>query len=162
MTDNVKTAAARAVRRFVLASRVIEEARDALMPYAKEQAEIMKKVIRELKLSSEYKYIGIIVHEWIELEVGGFYEGSSPFPVINCQLWEGGRGYGNPDREVGSFRLSQHIINGQPEKFETEFRSKHEGEAKNKAQTQCEQKQRQIEHLQAELAKLQSELEDNV
>jgi hypothetical protein len=57
----------------------------------------------------------------------------------------------------GSFRLSQHIIDGRPEAFEDELRAKLGDAAAKKRQAEREQKQRQIAELQAQLTKLQEE-----
>ena len=140
---------ARAAKRFIAATKSLEEATDILMPCAKQQAEIIKKVLTELGLSSEYKYRNLMYYDWIELEV-------EYTDTIMYQLWERGR-CGDSDQRLGSYRLSQHIIDGHPEKFEAEIRAQYEAESKKKLQSDAEEKQRKIAQLQNELMKLQGE-----
>lgn len=153
MNDHVKTAQS-AARAFYEAERALEEAKGALMPYAKQQIELTKKIVIELGMKDHHDYRPFFRYDWIELEVGGYYEGDSDVPVINCQLWQRGR-CGDSDSMEGEFKLSQHILDGQPERFEDELRAKLGDAAAKKRQQEREQKQRQIEELQAQLAKLQ-------
>lgn len=155
MNEAVKTAQ-QAARAFYEAEQAFEAAKEALMPYAKQQAEITKKVADELGLRSDYTYRPYFGYSWIELEIGGHYEGSSDIPVIECNLWYRGR-CGDSDSIEGGFTLSQHILNGQPELFEDELRAKLGDQAAKKRQAEREQKQRQIAELQAQLSKLQEE-----
>lgn len=155
MNEQIKTAMS-AARAFYEAEQAFEVAKEALMPYAKLQAEITKKVADELGLRSEYTYRPYFGYSWIELEIGGYYQGASDIPVIQCNLWYRGR-CGDSDSIEGGFTLSQHIINGKPELFEDELRAKLGDAAAKKRQTEREQKQRHIAQLQAELAKLQEE-----
>ena len=155
MNEHIKTAIT-AARTFYEASNAFDEAKGALKPYAKQQIEITKKVVTELGMKDHYDYRPMFYHDWIEFEVGGYYEGTSDTPVIECNLWYRGR-CGDSDSVEGSFKLSQHIINGRPEKFEDELRAKLGDTAAKKRQAEREQKQRQIEELRSQLAKLQEE-----
>lgn len=156
MNDKVKTAQA-AARAYHEASQAFDEAKDALMPYAKLQAEITKRVAAECNMKEHYNYRPYFYHDWIELSIGNFYQGTSDTPVINCELWYRGR-CGDQDSEEGSFELSQHILNGEPEKFEAELRSKLESEGQKKARQEREATERKIAQLQADLKKLEGEL----
>jgi hypothetical protein len=156
MNDLIKTATS-AARAFYEASQAFDEAKEALEPLAKQQIEITKRVAAECNMKENYSYKPFFYYDWIELEVGGYYEGSSDTPVIECQLWYRGR-CGDHDSNEGSFTLSQHIINGEPEKFEAELRAKLETEGQKKARAEREQKERQIAQLQADLKKLEGEV----
>lgn len=155
MNEQIKTAIT-AARAYYEASEALDKAKEALMPLAKQQIEITKKVVTELGLKDNYDYRAMFYYDWIEFEIGGYYEGTSDTPVINCELWRRGR-CGDSDSIEGEFKLSQHIINGQPELFEDELRAKLGDLAAKKRQADREQKQRHIAQLQAELAKLQEE-----
>lgn len=155
MNEHIKTAMT-AARAFYEASNAFDEAKEALEPLAKQQIEITKKVVTELGLKDSYDYRPFFYYAWMEFEIGGYYEGASDSPVINCQLWYRGR-CGDSDSVEGSFKLSQHIIDGRPELFEDELRAKLGDQAAKKRQAEREQKQRHIAQLQAELAKLQEE-----
>lgn len=155
MNEAVKTAQ-QAARAFYEAEQALDAAKEALMPYAKQQAEITKKVADELGLRSEYTYRPYFGYSWIELEIGGYYEGSSDIPVIECNLWYRGR-CGDSDSIEDSFTLNQHILNGEPEKFEAELRGKLETESQKKARQDRERKEREIARLQTELNRLQEQ-----
>lgn len=155
MNEHIKTAMS-AARAFFEASNAFDEAKEALKPLAKQQIEITKKVVTELDLKGTYEYRPFFYFDWLEFEIGGYYEGASDTPVINCQLWYRGR-CGDSDSIEGEFKLSQHIIDGKPELFEDELRAKLGDQAAKKRQAEREQKQRHIAQLQAELAKLQEE-----
>lgn len=156
MNDLIKTAT-NAARAFYEAERSFEEAKDALMPLAKQQVEITKRVASECNMKENYTYRPFFYYDWIEFEVGSYYESTSDTPVIECQLWYRGR-CGDSDSIEGNFKLSQHIINGEPEKFEAELRAKLETEGQKKARAEREQKERQLAQLQADLKKLEGEL----
>jgi hypothetical protein len=155
MNDLIKTAT-NAARAFYEASEAFDKAKDALMPLAKQQVEITKRIATECGLLEHYEYRQYRYYDWIELEVGGYYEGASDTPVIECQLWYRGR-CGDSDSMEGNFKLNKHIINGEPEKFEAELRAKLETEGQKKARQERERKEREIARLQAELAQLQGE-----
>ncbi len=155
MNDLIKTATS-AARAYYEASQAFDEAKEALMPLAKQQIEITKKVVTELGMKENYTYRPFFYYDWIEFEVGGYYEGASDTPVIECHLWYRGR-CGDSDSIEGSFKLSQHIIDGRPEAYEDELRAKLGDVAAKKRQADREQKQRQIDELQSQLAKLQEE-----
>lgn len=155
MNELIKTAVS-AARAFFEASRAFDDAREALVPLAKQQIEITKRVATELGLKDGYDYRPMFYYDWVEFEVGAYYEGASDTPVIECQLWYRGRG-GDPDCIEGSFKLSQHIVDGRPEVFEDELRAKLGDVAAKKRQAEREQKQRQIAQLQEELNKLQDQ-----
>jgi hypothetical protein len=153
MNDLIKTASS-AARAFYEASEAFDQAKEALKPLAKQQIEITKKVVTELGMKEHYDYRPMFYYDWIEFEVGGYYEGVSDTPVIECQLWNRGR-CGDSDSVEGSFKLSQHIIDGRPEAYEDELRAKLGDAAATTRQAEREQKQRQIAELQAQLDKLQ-------
>ena len=153
MNEQIKTDMS-AARAFFEASNAFDEAKEALKPLAKQQIEITKRVVTELGLKETYEYRPFFYFDWLEFELGGYYEGASDTPVINCQLWYRGR-CGDNDSIEGEFKLSQHIINGQPELFEDELRAKLGDEASKKRQAGREQMWSHIFQLQAELAKLQ-------
>lgn len=153
MNPQVKTAAT-AARAYYEAEQAFESAKEALMPYAKLQAELTKKVIKDLGMDKDYSYRPYFRYDWIELEIGGHYVGTSDIPVITCQLWERGR-CGDSDSIEGGFDLSPHILNDNPEMFEAELRAKLGTEADKKKLKQIEAKQREIAELQERLAQLQ-------
>lgn len=155
MNQQIQTAMS-AARAFYEASNAFDEAKKALEPLAKQQIEITKKVVTELSLKEMYEYRPFFYYDWVEFEIGGYYEGTSDTPVINVQLWYRGRG-GDSDSMEGLFTLSQRIIDGKPELFEEELRAKLSDNAAKKRQAEREKKERQIKQLQAELAKLQEE-----
>ena len=155
MNDLIKTAT-NAARAFYEASEAFDQAKSALEPLAKQQIEITKRIATECNMKENYTYRPFFYYDWIEFEVGGYYEGASDTPVIECQLWYRGR-CGDSDSMEGSFKLSRHIIEGQPEKFEAELRGKLDGEGQKKARLEREQKERQIAQLQADLKKLEGE-----
>lgn len=157
MNEHIKTAMT-AARAFYEASNAFDEAKEALKPLAKQQIDITRKVVTELGLKDTYDYRPMFYYDWLEFDLSGHYEGASDIPAINCQLWYRGR-CGDSDSIEGSFKLSQHIIDGQPELFEDELRAKLGGEAAKKQQAEREQKRRQIEELQAQLNRLQEEAE---
>ena len=155
MNEQIKTAMS-AARAFYEASEAFDQAKEALKPLAKQQIEITKKVVTELGLKDQYDYKPFFYYDWLEFEIGGYYEGTSDTPVIEVNLWYRGR-CGDSDSIEGTFKLSQHIINGKPELFEDELRAKLGDQAAKKRQAEREQKQWHIAQLQAELAKLQEE-----
>ena len=155
MNEQIKTAMT-ATRAYFEASEAFDQAKEALKPLAKQQIEITKKVVTELGLKETYEYRPFFYFDWLEFELGGYYEGTSDTPVIECNLWYRGR-CGDSDSIEGTFKLSQHIINGQPELFEDELRAKLGDQAAKKRQAEREQKQRQIQELQAQLDRLQEE-----
>ena len=155
MNTQIQTAVS-AARAFYEASEAFDAAKEALKPLAKQQIDITKKVANELGMKEHYDFRAMMYYDWMELEVGGYYEGNSDTPVINVNLWERGR-CGDSDSIEGSFKLSQHIIDGQPEKFEDELRAKLGDAAAKKRQAEREQKQREIEALQKDLERLQLE-----
>lgn len=156
MNQQIKTAMSTA-RAFYEASNAFDEAKEALKPLAKQQIEITKKVVTELGLKDQYDYKPFFYYDWLEFEIGGYYEGTSDTPVIECNLWYRGR-CGDSDSIEGTFKLSQYIIDGKPELFEDELRAKLGDTAAKRRQAEYEQKQRQITQLQADLAKLQEGL----
>lgn len=153
MNEQIKTAMS-AARAFYEASEAFDQAKEALEPYAKQQIELTKKIVTELGMKDHYDYRPMFYYDWLEFEIGGYYEGASDTPVIECQLWYRGR-CGDSDSIEGTFKLSQHILSGQPEKFDDELRAKLGDTTAKKRQAEREQKQRQIAELQSELAKLQ-------
>jgi hypothetical protein len=155
MNEQIKSAMS-AARAYYEASEAFDAAKEALMPLAKQQIEITKRVASECNMKDIYPYRSFFRYYWIELEIDDYYEGTSDTPVIVCNLWQRGR-CGDSDSIEGSFKLSPHIINGEPEKFETELRAKLESEGQKKARQEREQKERQIAQLQADLTKLQAE-----
>ena len=155
MNEQIKQAMT-AARAFYEASEAFDQAKDALMPFAEQQIEITKKVTSELGMKDNYDYRPFFYYDWLEFEIGGYYEGASDTPVIECNLWYRGR-CGDSDSIEGSFKLSQHIIDGQPELFEDELRAKLGDAAAKKRQAEREQKQRQIEELQAQLDELKEQ-----
>ena len=155
MNEHIKTAMT-AARAFYEASEAFDQAKEALKPLAEQQIETTKRVVTELGLKDDYKYRPFFYYDWLEFEIGGYYEGTSDTPVIECHLWYRGR-CGDSDSIEGSFKLSQHIIDGKPELFEDELRAKLGDQAAKKRQAEREQKQRQIAQLQEELNKLQGE-----
>lgn len=156
MNEHIKTAMS-AARAFYEASEALDQAKEALKPYATQQIEITKKVVTELGLKDSYDYRAMFYYDWLEFEIGGYYEGASDTPVIECQLWYRGRS-GDIDTVEGSFKLSQHIINGQPELFEEQLRATLNLRATKKLQAEREQKERQIKELQAQLDKMKGEI----
>ena len=142
---------------FHEASEALEAATDALGPYAERQATITKNVLTEYNLRDSFRYRAFFRYDWIEFTVGGYYHGSSDVPAVECELWERGR-CGDSDSEVGTFALNQHIINGEPEKFEAELRAEILAEALQKADREREQKGRRIADLQAELKNMEDSL----
>lgn len=155
MNDLIKTATS-AARAFYEASQAFDEAKEALKPLAKQQIEITRKVVAECNMKENYTYRPFFYYDWIEFEVGGYYEGASDTPVIECLLWYRGR-CGDSDSVESRFKLSQHILEGRPEAYADELRAKLGDVAAKKRQAEQEQKQRHIAQLQAELAKLQEE-----
>lgn len=153
MNTQIQTAMS-AARAFYEASEAFDAAKEALKPLAKQQIDITKRVTTELGMKDDYRYRPFFYYDWLEFEVGGYYEGTSDTPVIECHLWYRGR-CGDSDSIEGSFKLSQHIIDGQPEKFEDELRAKLGDAAAKKRQAEREQKQREIEALQKDLERLQ-------
>lgn len=153
MNEQIKTAAS-AAKAFYEAEQALDEAKEALMPFAKQQADLTKKIAIEMGLIDHYDYRFLKYYDWIELEIGGYYRGASEIPVINANFWTRGR-CGDHDSNEGSFELSEHILNGDPEKFELELRAKLGDKAAQKRKNELEQKQREIAALQAQLAKLQ-------
>lgn len=141
------------VRMFHEASEALETATDALKSYAVQQATITKNVLSEYNLCDSYNYRGLFRYDWFEFTVGGYYR-SSYERTVECRLWERGRG-ADPDSEVGIFVLNQHIINGEPEKFEAELRAELQCLAKAKAQRERQLKEQRIAELQAELKNME-------
>jgi len=156
MNELVKTAMT-AARAFYEASNAFAEAKEALKPYAERQIEITKKVVAELGMKDSYDYRAMFHYDWLEFEIGGYYEGASDTPVIECQLWYRGR-CGDSDSVEGSFKLNEHIIAGKPGLFEEQLRAKLGDAAAKKRQQEREQKQRQIKELQAQLDKMKEEI----
>jgi plasmid maintenance system antidote protein VapI len=155
MNEHIKTAMS-AARTFVEASEALDQAKEALKPLANQQIEITQKVAIKLGLKDSYDYRAMFYYDWFE--IGCYYEGASDTPVINVNLWYRGRGDIDIDTVGGSFKLSQHIINGQPELFEEQLRTKLNVQATKKLQAEREQKQRQIEQLQAQLDKMKGQI----
>lgn len=156
MNERIKTAMS-AARAFYEASEAFDQAKEALKPLTEQQIEITKKVVTELNLKDSYDYRPFFYYDWLEFEIGGYYEGASDMPVIIVKLWYRGRS-GDIDTVEGSFMLSQHIINSQPELFEEQLRARLNVQATKKLQAEREQKQRQIEQLQAQLDKMKGEI----
>ncbi len=150
MNEVVKTAAQYA-RQLAKAQTELNEAVDILKPIAKQQLELMRKILKELKLTEEYKHRGIMRAGWVELDVESYYweEDTHP-PKIFVTMWE--RGYcGDPDSECGGYTMSQHLIDGKPELFEEEYRKQLMAEADKAAKERELQRLKQIQRLENEL-----------
>lgn len=157
MNKHVKAARVAAMR-FQEASEALDKVKDELMPFAEQQIEITKKVIVECNMKDSYTYKPYFHHDWIELEVNyDSFRTDDEALSIHCDLWYHGR-CGDPSTVEGGFTLSEHILNGQPEKFESELRANLETETQKKARQAREDKERQLAKLQKDLAKLQEEL----
>lgn len=154
LNELAKSAAA-AAKAFHEAQEQLDAALEQLKPVAKHQIELTKKVYSEMGVPLEgYDLRGYRYYDWIEFEVGGYYEGDSQIPVIICQLWERGR-CGDPDSYETTFTLSRHIINGEPEKFEQELRAKLQKKADEEAQRREKTKVAEIARLQKQIEELQ-------
>lgn len=159
MNTQIQTAMT-AAKAYYEAQLALEEAKKTLMPFAKLQADITKRLATEMRLINNYNYRFLKRYDWIELDVGDYYHGSSEIPVIIVSFWEHGRG-GDPDSKAGSFNLSEHILNDEPEKFEQELRTILNDQSAQKQKQEAEKKQREIEFLRKNLERLELEQKES-
>lgn len=157
MNQILKTAQLAAIA-YADASQKLDEAKEALKPFARQQIEITRRVAEECGQRYEYDYKPYFYFDWIELEIENYCYVGSEVPRITCQLWYRGR-CGDNDSVEAAFTISEHVMNGEPEKFEAELRDKLENVQAKKARLERERKEKEIARLQAELADLQEKTE---
>lgn len=137
------------------AEEALDNAKAALKPLIIQQIDITKRLVKEFDFMAPSRgFRPFFYYDWFEIELGN----ENGAPIIECVLWYRGSG-GDSNTEEGSFKLSHHIINGEPEKFEAELRVEFQRQAAERSRREQARIEAQIAELQASLARLQGNTE---